>query len=130
MNEEKLTRGILGCVFRVHRELGPGFLETVYRRAMVVELARVGLRYWVEKEVVVFYDGVEVGRPRMDLVVEEKVILELKAVEELNKDHYAQTRSYLKATGLPLALLINFSKSSCDFRRIEPAFPISPQSPK
>ena len=97
---------------------------------MIVELSRAGLKYWVEKEIVVLYEGVEVGRPRMDLVIEGKVILELKAVEELNKDHYAQTRSYLKATGLPLALLINFSKSSCDFRRIEPAFPQSPQSPK
>ena len=72
-----------------------------------------------EKEVTVYYDGKEIGRHRLDLVVGGKVIVELKTVEELSKAHYTQVRSYVKATGLKTALLVNFAKEKADFRRIE-----------
>jgi GxxExxY protein len=99
--------------------LGPGFVESIYHRALVIELRKRGLTVEHEVEVEIEYDRQMVGRHRLDLVVDRRVILELKTVEELSKAHYAQVRSYLRATGLPVALLINFSKEKADYRRIE-----------
>jgi GxxExxY protein len=104
----------------VHRALGPGFLERVYRRALLIELRKHGLAAEVEKVVVVYYDGRDVGRHRLDIVVEGHVVLELKTVERLGKAHYAQVRSCLKASGLVVGLLVNFSDHRADFRRVEP----------
>lgn len=103
----------------MHRKLGPGFLEVIYRRSLLIELRKASLRADTEKEFRVFYDGKEVGLHRLDLLVEGQVIVELKTVEHLGKEHYAQVRAYLKATGLKKALLVNFSKEKSDFRRIE-----------
>lgn len=116
--EDALTERIIECVIRVHQILGPGFLESVYRRALVTELKRKGLTAEPEKEVTVYYRGVVVGRHRLDLLVEDTVVLELKAVERLGKIHYAQVRSYLKASRLRTALLVNFAGEMADFRRI------------
>jgi GxxExxY protein len=117
--EDVLTDRIISCVIHVHETLGPGFLESIYRHALLIELLNRGLSAETEKEVIVYYKGQEVGIHRLDLVVEKKVILELKTVERLGKAHYAQVRSYLKATNLKLALLINFSLERSDFRRIQ-----------
>lgn len=114
-----LTEKIIECVIRVHRTLGPGFVERVYRRALMIELTRQGVATQTEKEFVVYYRGVEVGRHRLDLLVEKAVIVELKAVECLGKAHYAQVRSYLKASRLQTALLVNFAGELADFRRIQ-----------
>lgn len=116
--EQELTDVIIGCVIRVHKELGPGFLESVYRRALLIELKKAGISTESEKEVVVYYDGQQVGKHRLDVVVEEKVVLELKVVESLCGAHYAQVRAYLKATGLKAGLLVNFLKTRSDFRRV------------
>jgi GxxExxY protein len=116
--EDKLTEEIIQCVIKVHQTLGPGFLEKIYRHALIIELSRAGLKAVTEKEIVIYYAGEEVGRHRLDILVEDKIILELKTVDDLSKIYYAQVRSYLKATGLKLALLINFSKVKADFRRI------------
>jgi GxxExxY protein len=116
---DRLTDRIIYCIIRVHQRLGSGFVEAIYRRALVIELERMNLAVESEKEVTVFYEDQEVGNHRLDVVVEGRVILELKAVDALSKAHYAQVRSYLKATGLPLALLINFSDDRADFRRVE-----------
>jgi len=105
-------------VIRVHRVLGPGFLEVIYRRALLVELREQRLIVKTEVEVPVYYGGHEVGRHRLDLLVEGCLILELKAVESLCPVHYAQVRSYLKASRLKCALLINFSTPQADYRRI------------
>lgn len=113
------SREIIRCIIRVHNVLGPGFLEGVYRRALPMELSRNGLRAETEKEVVIRYEGAEVGRHRLDILVEGAVILEIKTVESLGLAHYAQVRSYLKATGLHIALLVNFSSFRADFRRVE-----------
>ena len=72
-----------------------------------------------EKEVIIYYDGEEVGRHRLDILVENRVVVELKTVESLSKAHYAQVRSYLKATGLELGILVNFALEKADFRRVE-----------
>jgi GxxExxY protein len=117
--DEKLTERVIQCVIHVHQRIGPGFLESVYRNALLIELRKRGLATEVEKEIVVYYDEHEVGRHRLDLLVAEQIILELKTVDALSKAHYAQVRSYLKATGLDVALLINFSDVRADFRRID-----------
>ena len=123
-----ITELIIECIINVHKALGPGFLESVYRRALVVELKCAHLSVEVEKEVVIFYKEQEIGRHRLDLVVENQIIVELKTVEDLSRAHYAQVRSYLKATGLSKALLVNFSKDKADFRRIDAVgTSISPQ---
>jgi GxxExxY protein len=115
---DPLTERIIACIVTVHRNLGPGFLESVYRNALLLELRKAKLQVDSEREIRVHYDGVEVGLHRLDLLVEGQVIVELKTVEELGAAHYAQVRSYLKATGLKKALLVNFAKARSDFRRI------------
>ena len=117
--ESQLDRRVIGCAIRVHRELGPGFIESIYRNALIVDLRRDGIAFEVEKEIVVYYDGAEVGRHRLDLFVENILILELKAIEQLATIHYMQLRSYLKATNLPYGLLMNFGTTKLDVRRVE-----------
>ena len=85
----------------------------------MIELKKNGIPAESEKEVTVHYEGEEVGLHRIDILVDDEVILELKTVEQLNRAHYGQLRSYLKATGLKVGLLVNFSKERADFRRIE-----------
>jgi GxxExxY protein len=127
-----LTERIIWCLIRVHQTLGPGFLENVYRRALVIELGRQGLSCEVEKEVVVLYDGEEVGHHRIDVLVENEVLLELKAVESLARVHYAQLRSYMSASNIERGLLVNFSAEHADFRRVEAraTAPPSPHHPR
>jgi GxxExxY protein len=114
-----ITGSIITCIIRVHQCLGPGFVEKIYRRALIVECARRGIRIETEKEVNIYYEGVHVGRHVLDLLVEGKVIVELKTVEALSKAHYKQVRSYLRATDLEIALLVNFADVRSDVRRIE-----------
>ncbi len=116
---DPLTEAIIEGIIAVHRTLGPGFLESVYQRALVIELQNRGLTVTVEKDVPIAYQDRIVGRHRLDLVVNDSVIVELKTVDDLSRAHYAQVRSYLKASGIPVALLVNFSKEKADFRRIE-----------
>ncbi len=118
-SDDLLTQTIIACMIKVHRNLGPGFLESIYHNALLVELELQRLSAESESEVAVFYEGVQVGLHRLDIVVEDQVIIELKAVEDLSGVHYAQVRSYLKASGLKTAILVNFAKEKADFRRIE-----------
>lgn len=116
---DQLTGRVIECIIHVHKTLGPGFLENVYRRALLIELRKRDLATENEKEFVVHYDGLEVGKHRLDLLVEDQLIIELKTVEALSKAHYAQVRSYLRAARLNVALLVNFALDRADFRRIE-----------
>jgi GxxExxY protein len=117
--EDKLTESIIECIIKVHQTLGPGFLESIYRKALLIELTRHGIKVETEKEVIINYEGEEVGRHRLDILAESKVVVELKTVEELSKAHYAQVRSYLRATGLGTGILVNFAKEKADYRRVE-----------
>ena len=119
MKHEALTQQIIACIVKVHRTLGPGFLEGIYRRALCLELQRSGLKVEAEKPVPVYYEGEEVGLHRLDLVVEDTVVLVLKAVPELAVAHYEQLRSYLRASCLDVGLLVNFGRERSDFRRLE-----------
>jgi len=102
----------------VHKELGPGFLERIYEEALKLQLSECGIHFESQKEVKVKFHGIEIGNHRMDLIIENQIIIELKAVKELVDIHMAQLRSYLKATGLKTGLLINFSKPKIEIKRI------------
>lgn len=99
--------------------LGPGFLESVYRNALLVELRLQDLQAVTEKPFDIHYKGELVGNHRLDVIVVEQVIVEVKTVHELAPDHYDQLRSYLRATGMRVGLLVNFAKSMAEWRRIE-----------
>jgi GxxExxY protein len=114
---DPLTEQIIGLAMKVHRVLGVGFLESVYRKALLIELRKAGLRAEEEKRINVLYEGVSVGDFAADILVEDKVILELKAVEALIKAHEVQTVNYLTATGLDVGLLINFGSERLQFKR-------------
>jgi GxxExxY protein len=117
-NFEDLSKKIIGAAIRVHRELGPGFLESIYEEALKVEFSKNAFKFESQKEIKIEYLGVEVGVHRLDLVVENIIIIELKAVKELADIHFAQLRSYLKATGLKVGLLLNFAKPSLEIKRV------------
>jgi len=106
----KLTETIIGAAIAVHRELGAGFLESIYENALKHELKKLGLGVEQQKVVSVCYDGVTVGEHRLDLVVEDRVLLELKATVGITNIFIAQVISYLKATGLEVGLIINFNE--------------------
>jgi GxxExxY protein len=106
---DELAHAVIGAAIEVHRLLGPGFLESVYEEALCVELAAGKIIFERQKEISVIYKGHPVGRQRVDLLVGQALIVELKTVEELAEIHKAQVISYLKATGLPIGLLINFN---------------------
>ena len=112
------TEQVIGCIINVHRALGPGFVEPIYRRALVIELNKHGLVVEAEKQILIYYQGIRIGRHRLDLVVANEVIIEIKAVRALHEVHYAQLRSYLKAAKLRTGILVNFSTERADYRRI------------
>src|SRR5688572_4060463 len=116
--DDQLTEQIIACIIKVHRCLGPGFVEPVYRRALVVEFNNRGLKVEIEKRILIYYETVLVGRHRLDLVIADKVVVELKAVRALHPVHYSQLRSYLKAARLETGILVNFSTERADYRRI------------
>jgi len=118
MEHSSLTGQIIGCAIRVHRELGPGFLESIYEHAMIFELDAVGLPFGHQIEHAVRYQGKVVGRQRYDLLVENTIIVELKAVRKLEDIHFIQVRSYLKALGLKHGLLVNFASAPLTVKRV------------
>ena len=115
---EELSKKIIGAAIEVHRELGPGFLESIYERALKVEFAKHNFHFDSQKEIKIKYLGVEVGLHRLDLIVENQIILEIKAVKGLLDIHFSQLRSYLKATGLKVGLLLNFAKPTLEIKRV------------
>ena len=114
---EELTRKIIGCGFEASNELGIGFLESVYEKAMVEALTDAGLKARSQVPIRVSFRGRPVGEFFADIVVEEKVIVELKAVRTLISVHEAQVINYLKATGMEVGLLINFGNPKLEYRR-------------
>ena len=112
------TEKIIGCAFKVANGLGVGFLEKVYENALAYELNRASLTVEQQKPLRVLYDGVVVGDYVADLLVEGEVLVELKVVRELDDVHLAQCINYLRATNLRICLLLNFSKSKLDIRRV------------
>ncbi len=119
-----LSELILKCCFDVIKELGSGFLESVYKNALFIALKQEGLLVDSEKSYEVFFRGVKIGLYRADLVVENKVVVELKCCENLSSEHQAQAINYLKSSGIPIALLVNFGNRKLQIRRLyHPAYP-------
>jgi len=115
---EELSGKIIEAAIHVHRELGPGFLEPVYERAMKVALRHRGIVFDSQREVVIMSEGEDVGTHRLDLIVENQIVVELKAVKALEEIHFAQVRSYLKATRLGVGLLLNFNAPKLVIKRV------------
>jgi GxxExxY protein len=113
-----ITDLIIKAFFNVYNKLGYGFLEKVYENAMVIELRKLGLEVINQKGIKVYYDEIEVGQYVADLIVEDVIIVELKAAESLCEEHEAQLTNYLKATNVEVGLLINFGKSAQFKRKI------------
>jgi GxxExxY protein len=115
---EELTGQIIGCAIEVHRELGPGFLESIYESALIIALRQSGLKAEPQRTVPIFFHGEPVGEHRLDLLVENLVVVELKAVRALEDVHFAIVRSYLKACGLTHGLLLNFATMPLTVKRV------------
>ena len=118
LQEEQISFAIQGCVFDVYRQLGCGFLEKVYEKALLAELESQGLRAETQVPVTVQYKNVVVGEYFADIVVEKRIILELKAQQKLPQASKAQLLNYLKATGLHLGMLVNFAFPKASVKRV------------
>lgn len=116
--ESALTGKIIGCAMEVHGILGNGFQEVIYQRALAIEMASQGLTFTREHEMEIFYKGESIGQRRVDFFVEGKVMVEIKAVIQLEDVHLAQAINYLEAYGLDIGLLINFGSRSLQFKRV------------
>jgi len=114
----ELTSRVIAAAIEVHRQLGPGFIESIYEHALVVELRKRGLKVEQQVEVPVEYEGVEVGRHRLDLLVAEMIVVELKAIKNLENVHFAIVKSYLRAIGREHGLLLNFAKPTLEVKRV------------
>lgn len=117
MEHEQLTQTIIGCAMKVHSTLGPGFLESVYQKALAHELRKAGLKVECEKVITVRYDGVIVGDFSADMLVEEIIMVELKANQSLVPPNEVQLVNYLTATGIEVGLLLNFGAERLEFKR-------------
>ncbi len=115
---KELSFAIIGAAMEVHKILGPGFLESVYQAALEKELRLRSIPFSHQVEVPVIYKGDLVGIYKADLVIDNKIIIEIKGISRLNASHQAQALHYLTATGLQLAILINFGMSSSEYRRV------------
>lgn len=118
-NRDPLTSKIIKACYQVHNQLGPGFNERIYANALKIELERLELRFNSEKEFSIRYEDRHIGKFRVDFLVEDKVIVEIKALEgKVPKIFESQVISYLKASGLEVGLLVNFGNRKCQVRRL------------
>ena len=118
LRHREITDVIIAAAIAVHRELGPGFLESIYEQALAVEFALRGIAFVRQKPIPLFYRDHQIGEHRLDFLVEDKIVVELKAVEALENVHFAIVRSYLKAAGLADGLIVNFSTMPLTVRRV------------
>lgn len=115
--EDQLTREIIGAAFRVHNQLGFGFLESIYEKALAIELAKTGVVFECQAPIKVYYDKVVVGMFNCDFLIDRSLIVELKSVAQLALRHEVQLVNYLAATKIDVGLLINFGPEKVDIRR-------------
>jgi GxxExxY protein len=118
MKHSEITEKIIGCAMKVHRELGSGFQEYICQRALEIELKKPGIKFVREYEMAIYYQGEKIGMRVVDFFVNDIIMVELKAVTDLNDVHLAQGLNYLEASGLEVGLLINFGAKSLQFKRL------------
>ena len=118
MSFEDITYKIIGCAMQVHNTLGNGFQEVIYQRCLAIEFEKAGLVFAREVEQSIYYDDIEVGRRRADFIVENKVVLELKALINLEDVHLAQAKNYVVAYDFEVGLLINFGAKSLQYKKL------------
>lgn len=116
--KDELTYKIIGCAMKVHNTLGNGFQEVIYQRCLAIELEKAELLFSREQEMPIYYEGIEVGSRRADFVVENSVLVELKAIIQLEDVHLAQALNYLQAYKIDKGLLINFGSRSLEVKRL------------
>lgn len=117
MEHEELTEKIIACAYRVYNKMGSGFLESVYEKCLIIELRRMGLVVDVQKAIKIYYEGELVGEFTADIIVNDLVIVELKAIRQLAQAHEVQLVNYLVATGKSVGLLINFGEDKVEIKR-------------
>ena len=115
LKKDSLTYSIIGCAMKVHNTLGSGFQEVIYQRCLAIELDKTGLSFAREQDHEIYYEGIKVGTRRADFVVENQVIVEIKALTELGKVHIAQAKNYVVAYNFSRGLLINFGAQSLQY---------------
>lgn len=113
-----ITEKIIGCAMKVHNTLGNGFQEVIYQRALAIELGKANIDFVRELEMPVHYDGQEIGTRRADFLIEGKILVELKALTQLEDVHIAQGLNYLEAYKLEIGLLLNFGSKRLEFKRL------------
>jgi GxxExxY protein len=118
MKLDEITYRVNGCAMKVYNTLGNGFQEVIYQRCLEIELKRAGLNFGREVEQVIYYDGIDVGTRRADFLVEDQVIVELKALINLEDVHLSQVKNYVVAYDFPVGLLINFGAVSLQFKKV------------
>ena len=118
MKYKELTEKIIGCAMRVHNTLGNGFQEIIYQRCLAIEMEQAGLGFARELEMTIYYNGIDVGARRVDFLVEECIMVELKALINLEDVHLAQAMNYVEAYRSEVGLLINFGAKSLQFKRV------------
>src|SRR5947199_7763441 len=119
LRDSETTQSIISAAIAVHRELGPGFIESVYEQALAVEFALRGIAFIRQKPVPRFYRDHQIGEHRLDFLVENRIVVELKAIASLENVHFAVVRSYLKATTLSDGLILNFSSMPLTVKRVQ-----------
>jgi GxxExxY protein len=118
LEHEELTEKIIDAAIDVHRRLGPGFIESIYENALVIELRKRGVQVNQQYEVSVKYDAVEVGKHRLDLFIEGTIVVELKSIKNIEDIHFAIVKSYLKAVEKEHGLILNFAKPTLEIKRV------------
>ena len=129
MKKDNLTYSIIGCAMKVYNTLGPGFQEVIYQRCLAIELQRAGLNFVREQEHTIYYEGINVGKRRADFVIEKKIVVEIKAMVNLEDVHLAQAKNYVVAYDFPNGLLINFGSQSLQHKLLfNPKYNPNPNS--
>ena len=118
MTDEEISYKIIGCAMKVNNTLGNRFQEVIYQRCLAIDFERALLRFGRETEQIIFYDGINIGTRRVDFVVEEKIIVELKALINLEDVHPAQAKNYVVANDFSTGLLINFGATSLQYKKV------------
>ena len=113
-----ITQNIIGCAMKVHNTLGNGFQEVIYQRALAIEMSKQRLSFVREMEMPIFYENEEIGTRRVDFFVEDKIMVEIKAITQLEKVHLAQALNYLEAYKMEIGMLFNFGNTKLEFKRL------------